>query len=436
MQKIIIITLLCILPLMGMAQQLQLTLQQCIDIALENNRNIKQQELNRQSREIAFNQARADLLPNLNASTGHSFNFGRSIGLDNIYQNVNSQQTRFGLGTDITIFDGMRLRRNIDARRADIYASQADLERIQEDIIISVSSAFLQALLSKELLQIAENQLGLTQARIAQQTEMVESGRLAQGELIELEAQRAREEMNRVQAENNVKLALLDLAQIMELDDFSNFGIVAPPEMLINEGILMSTAAIYESALVNRAEIRGAQFRLESSEHQLSMARSLHTPTLSLGANSGTGYFNMRREGFDNPSFGHQFRNNMSHSIGFNLRIPIFNRFQVRNSISNAQLAVQNQQIEIDRTKIELRRRIEQAHLSAIGAQSRWAAAQKSETASREAFRFVEQRFESGRANSFELFLAQNQLTQVLAEQAQAKYEFAFRIKILELLKN
>jgi outer membrane protein len=429
-----VIIILCAFSFTGMAQQ-QLTLQQCIDIALENNRNIKQQELTRQSREIAFNQARADLLPNLNASAGHSFNFGRSIGIDNVYQNVNSQQTRFGLGSDITLFDGMRMRRNIDARRADIYASQADLERIQEDIILSVSSAFLQALLNKELLQIAENQLGMTKARIAQQTEMVESGRLAHGELIELEAQRAREVMNRVQAENNLKLALLDLAQIMEMDRFDNFSIVAPAtETLINEGILLSTAAIYESALVNRAEIRGAQFRLEGRQYELLVARALHTPTLSFGANIGTGYFNM--SGVPNASFGHQFSNNRSSSLGFNLRIPIFNRFQVRNTVSNARLAVESQRIEIDRTKMELRRRIEQAHLSAIGAQSRWIAAQKSETASREAFRFVEQRFENGRANSFELFLAQNNLAQVLAEQAQAKYEFAFRIKILELLKN
>ena len=435
MQKILIISLLCVFSLTGMAQQRQFTLQQCIDIALENNRNIKQQELNRKSREIAFNQARADLLPNLNAHAGHSFNFGRSIGLDNVYQNVNSQQTRFGLGTDITIFDGMRLRRSIDARRADIYASQADLERIQEDIIISVSSAFLQALLNKELLQIAENQLQTTRARIAQQTELVESGRLAQGELIELEAQRAREEMNRVQAENNLKLALLDLAQIMELDSFENFGIVAPEdETLVNEGVLLSTAAVFESALVNRAEIRGAQFRLEGREQELLIARSMHTPTLSLGANSGTGYFNM--SGIPNATFGHQFRNNMSHSVGLNLRIPIFNRFQVRNNISNAALAVESQRIEIDRAKAELRQRIERAYLSALGAQSRWVAARKSGTASREAFRFVEEKFESGRANSFELFLAQNNLAQVLAEQAQAKYEFAFRIKILELLKN
>jgi outer membrane protein len=434
MNKTIIITILFCLPFLGMAQR-QFTLQECIEIALENNRNIKQQELTRRGREIAYSQARADLLPNFNASAGHSFNFGRSIGLDNVYVNVNSQQTRFGLNSDITIFDGLRLKRNIDARRADIHASQADLERIQEDIIILVSGAFLQALLTKELLQIAENQLETTRARIVQQTELVESGKLAAGELLELEAQRAREEMNRVQAENNLKLALLDLAQIMELEHFDNFGIAAPPvDELINEGVLLSSAAVFESALVNRPEIRGAQFRLEGREHELSMARSQRYPTLSLGASMGTGYFNMG--GRENAAFGHQLRNNMSNTVGFNLRIPIFNRFQIRNNMNSAALAVESSRIEIERAKIELRTRIEQAYFNALGAQSRWAAAQVSETASREAFRFVEEKFENGRANSFELFLAQNHLAQVLAEQAQAKFEFAFRIKILELLKN
>ncbi|MDR0333936.1 MAG: TolC family protein [Dysgonamonadaceae bacterium] len=434
MNRICFIIILCCFSLTGMAQQ-TLTLEQCIEIALENNRNIKQQELSRQSREIAYNQARADLLPNLNASAGQSFNFGRSIGMDNTYQNVNSSQMRFGLNSDITIFDGLRLKRNIDARRADIFASQADLEKLQDDIIISVSSAFLQVLLNKELLHIAENQTGSTKENIAQRRKLVEEGRLAPGEIFELEAQLAREEMNRVQAESNLKLAMLDLAQIMEMDRFDNFNITAPAvEELINEGVLLSSAAVFESALVNRPEIRGAQFRLQSREQELLMSKSQRYPSLSFGASMGTNYFNM--SGRENAAFGSQLRNNMSNSVGLNVRIPIFNRFQVRNNVSNATLAVENSRIEIDKAKNELRKRIEQAYFNAVGAQSRWAASKKSETASREAFRFVEQKFESGRANSFELSLAKTNLAQVLAEQAQAKYEFAFRIRILELLKD
>ncbi|WP_294083780.1 TolC family protein [Proteiniphilum sp. UBA5384] len=411
------------------------TLQECIGIALENNRNIKQQELSRQQREIAYGQARADLLPNLNASAGQNFVFGRSIGLDNVYQNTNSSQTSFNLGSDITLFDGLRMKHNIDARKADMYASEADLEKMRDDVVMSVSTAFLQALLNRELLQIAENQIETSRANLQRRSELVKSGKMAQGELYELEAQVAKEELNRVQAESNLKLALLDLAQIMELEEFNHFNITAPPaETLINEATLLGSEAVYESALVNRPEIRGMRYRLESSEKELLMAKAQYSPSLSFGANIGSGYYKM--SGRDNDSFGSQLRNNRSSSLGFSLRIPIFNRFQVRNSVHSAELAITNTQLEMDKAKVELRKRIEQAYYNATGAKSRWDAALKSIEASREAYRFAEEKYESGRANSYELFLAKNNLTQVLGEEAQAKYEYAFRLKILELLRD
>ena len=415
--------------------QKQYTLLECIDIALGNNRNIKQQEINRQQRELAYSQARADLLPSLNASSGQNFVFGRSIGIDNVYDNSNSSQTNFGIGADITIFDGLRMKHNIDARKAEMHASEADLEKIKDDIIMSVSTAFLQALLNKELLIISENQLESTSADYQRRLALVESGRLAEGELFEVEAQMAREELNRVQAENNLKLAILDLAQIMELESFNNFDIVAPSaETLINETGLIPSEAIYESALVNRPQIRSMQYRLESSEKEVLMARSQYFPTLSFGANMGTGYYNM--SGRPNDTFSSQLRNNMSNSLGFNLRIPIFNKFQIKNNVSSARLAIANTQLELDKTKLELRKQIEQAYYNAVASASRWEAAKKSVEASNEAYRFTEEKHESGRANSYELFLVKNNQTQALGEEAQAKYEYAFRLKILELLKD
>jgi len=430
-----IITLLTAITFSSVQAQQNYTLMECIDIALENNRNIKQQELNKQQREIAYSQARADLLPNLNASAGQNFVFGRSIGLDNTYQNTNSSQSNFGIGADITLFDGLRMKYNIDARKAEMYASEADLEKMQDDIIMSVSTAFLQALLSQELLQIAESQLETTSADLERRTELVKSGKIAQGELYEQEAQLAKEELNRVRAESNLKLALLDLAQIMELERFDHFTITAPPdEMLFNETALLTSDAVYESALLNRPEIRSMRYRLESSEKELLMAKSQFYPSLSFGANMGTGYYKMN--GRDNASFSTQLRNNISNSLGFSLRIPIFNKFQIRNSVHSAELVIANTRLEMDKTRLELRKNIEQAYYNSVGAKSRWDAAQKSITASREAYRFAEQKYENGRANAYELFLAKNNLTQALGEEVQAKYEYAFRLKILELLKD
>ncbi|MDD3788192.1 MAG: TolC family protein [Petrimonas sp.] len=431
--KTYIIALFCTLSF-GASAQKALTLQECIDIALQNNRNIKQQELTRQSREIAYAQARADLLPTVNGQVGQNFSFGRSLSVDNTYQSTNSSQTSFGVGANVTLFDGMRMKHNIDARRFDMQASEADLAKIEDDIVMSVSTAFLQALMNKELLRIAEEQVKLTDANIERRKALIQNGKMAQGELYELEAQAAKEELNRVQAENNLKLSLLDLAQIMDMPHYEEMDVVAPPNLVMDESPLLSANAVYESALLARPEIQAAQFRLQSSEKEVKMAESGYYPTLSFGANMGSGYYNM--SGRTNDPFSTQLKNNLSQGLGFTLSIPIFNKFQVKNSVKNAEIALENTRIEIDKTKLELRKRIETAYYNALAAQSRWKAADKAIKANEEAFRFAEQKYENGRATSYELFQAKNNLTQALSEETQSKYEYAFRLKILELLKN
>lgn len=433
MRTFTIIAIFCCLSTMAQAQQY--TLEECINIALQNNRNIKQQELSKAQRQIAYSQARNDLLPSVNASAGQNFVFGRSIGLDNTYQNTNSSQSSFGVGADITLFDGLRMKHNIDAKRADLSAAEADLEKFKDEIEMSVATAFLQVLLQKELLQIASEQIQLTDSNMNRRKELIKSGKMAHGEIYELEAQRAREEQNRVQAESNLKLALLDLAQIMELEDFSDFNVSAPSvESILSEGVLLSTSDIFQTALLTRPEIKAAEYRLQSSEKEVLMAKSQLYPSLSFGANFGTGYYNM--SGRSNDPFHTQIRNNMSNSLGFSLQIPIFNKFQTKNSIRTAELAAENNRLEIDKVKIDLRKRIEQAYHNALGAQSKWKATQKSEISGQEAFRFAQEKFDNGRANSYELFQAKSNLTQTLSDQAQAKYEYAFRLKILELLKK
>jgi outer membrane protein len=157
-------------------------------------------------------------------------------------------------------------------------------------------------------------------------------------------------------------------------------------------------------------------------------------PTLSLGANYGTGYYNLSNLPSNN-SFGQQLKDNMSATIGLNLSIPIFNKYQVRNNVRSAELGVKSSKISVDNAKLELKKTIQQAYYNALGAKARWDASQKSEIASREAYRFANQKYEAGRATLYELYQAKNNLTQVLGEKAQAKYQYFFRVKMLELLK-
>jgi len=409
------------------------TLQQCVDTALANNRNVKQQALTKKTREISYQQARQNLLPDLNASAVQNWNFGRSLNVDNAYQNTNSSQTSVGIGSNLLLFDGLKMKYNIEARKADMYASESDLEKIKQDITMSVAAGFLQVLLNKELMQISTSQLELTKTKIEQRNGLVAAGKLAEGEMYELLAQEAKENQSRIQAENALKLSLLDLAQFLELDRFESLDIVAPDNLSVTELQLLSAEAVYESAITHRAEIKGAEYRLKSNESNVMATKADFYPTLNLNAQYGTGYYNL--SGVPNKSFSTQFSENMSTVLSLNLRVPIFNKFDVRNRVHTAQINVESSKLSIVNAKLELKKSIQQAYYNALGARSRWDAAVKSETASREAYRFTNQKFEAGRATLYELYQAKSNLTQVLSEQAQAKYEYFFRTKILELLK-
>jgi len=429
MNKKHFLTIFSLLLFFGANAQKTYTLQQCIDIALENNRQVKQQSLAKQERDIAYRQARQNLLPNLNANAGQNFSFGRAKDENDVYQSTNSANTSFGISSGITLFDGLRMKNNIDARRTETYASAADLEKVKADIVMAVSTAYLQVLMNKELLQTAENQLVLTRELITQRQKLIETGKLAEGEIYELQAQESKENLNRVQANNALKLSLLDLAQIMEIADFQNLDVQTENLPLADLGTVEN---VYESALRNRPEMKSANYKLQSSEKNVSIARADYFPKLTFGASAGTEYYSTKDMSFDKQLLSEYPRGN----IGFSLSIPIFNRFDTKNRVAIAKLTTENSKLELENTKKELFKNIQQAHQNALSAKERWKAAEKSVKATQEAYRYAEQKYNGGRATQYEVFQAKNNLTQALSEQTQAKFEYAFRVRILELLKE
>jgi len=417
----IILTVTAFLIILFANAQTPWTLQQCIDTALMNNRNIKQNELTKTTKEIAYQQARNNLLPSLNASASQGWSFGRSQLADGTYQNINSSNSSFSLSSGITLFDGLRMKYNIDARMNELKASEANLEKIRQDIILSVSTSFLQVLLNKELLSISENQLKLTEAKMEQQKSLVKAGILAEGELFELIAQQSKEEVNKIQSQNALQLSLLDLAQILELSDFEDLDVRVPNDLMTNELELLDADKVYASALQHRPEIKNAELELQNSEKSILIARSYFFPTLSFGANVGAGYYNS----VSTP---------LNTSLGFSLSVPIFNKMETKNQVRTAQINAKSYKLNVDNTKIELRKTVQQAYYNAVGAKAKWDASLKSEQAGVEAYRFANQKYEAGKSTVYELFQAKNNLTQAQSEVVQSKYEYVFRLKILELL--
>ena len=409
------------------------SLQKCIDYALENNIQIKRQELNTDFSRNQVSQAKSDRLPNLNAGASNNFSFGRSLNNDNVYENVNSTQLNGYLSSNLTLFNGFIFQKTVKQTRLDLQAAIQDLQKTRDDIVLNIAASYLEILFAEELALIAETQVEVTQQQIDRTQKLVEAGSLARGALLEIEAQLAREELQLVNGGNRVQLAYLNLYQLLELPVEKSFTIEEPVLPEIKANVTMANSFdVFKTAVNLRPEIKAAQLRVESARQQLEIAKGSQYPSLSFGANYNNQYYNIMSSDFQQLSFSEQLKSNSRYGFGFNLNIPVFNRFQVQNGISNAKLQIVDFQYQLQNTRNALRQDIEQAYTNALAALNRYISSEKAVESTQEAFRYTEEKFNVGMINTVEYNQSKNNLTVAQSELLQAKYEYIFRAKILD----
>lgn len=415
-------------------------LQKCIDYAIENNIQIKQQNLGAQYGEAQVRQAKSDQLPNLNGSIGNNYNFGRSLTYENTYENRNSVQLNGSLSTNLTLYNGSVLRNTVKQYELDLQATILDLQKAKDDIMLAVAAGYLEILFAEELVLVTESQIEVTKQQLNRTQQLVDAGSLARGSLLEIEAQAAGEELQLVNDENRVQLAYLTLFQLLELPIAESFKIEKPrlPEIQANASMLNSID-VFNTAIIVRPEINAAQLRVQSAIRQLDIAKGYRYPSLSVGANYYNYYSNNNkmydeetREELGVISFGDQLNSNRQSSVGLTLNIPIFNRNQVKIGITNASLQISDYEYRLQTARNVLRKDIEQAYTNALASFNRHRSTEKAVSSMEEAFRYTEEKFNVGMLNSVDYNLSKNRLTIAKSDLLQAKYEYIFRTKIMD----
>lgn len=407
------------------------SLQRCIEHAKANNLEVRMRQVEVDRQEVTLNTARGKRLPNLSAGASQRWSFGRSASAaDNTYQVQTTAATSWSLSTDMPLFTGFEIPNEIAAARLDLMALAADLQKTRDNMEITVTSAYLQVLFDKELLGVAENKLALSRAQLDRTRKMRDAGRASEAQIYETEAQVAADELSVVQATNDLRIATLTLTQLLELPDPEGFDVEPPTEADTTFLLARRPDDIYRTALTTRAAIHAEELRLQSSEKQVRVAQSALYPTLSFGAGYSNAYYHIYDK--HNAAFADQLRDNRGQYLGFDLRIPIFNRHATRNSIRTARLAMRNQELQLENTKKALYKDIQQAYYSALSAAERYRSATAAWQSAEKAFTFTGDRFENGRATTYEYNEAKTNLIKALSDRTQAKYEFLLRKKILE----
>ncbi len=455
--------------LSAMAQQAW-SLEDCIAYAMENNISIKQSVLGTEYNENALKQSRLNQIPSLNADARYTYSWGRALD-QTTYQFTDDQQINsisMGFSSRVNLFNGLQVRNTILKNELDLMASYQDVEKIKNDISLNIAAAYLNILFNKELVAVTRSQLETTGQQVERTEKMVDAGKLARGNYLELEAQYAAEELNMVNAENQLSISLLNLQQLLDLPIDTSFDVEIPelpdPDA---DPLVIDALEVYRVAELEMPEIRSAELSKESSEKDLQIAKGARSPSLYLSANYNSGYSDIREQVVSlsdpvqvpigitqntlepvvtlNPQqiptygkypFFEQIRDNTSAGVGLGLSIPIFNGWQANTGISNARIALEQANLELQSRKLALYASIQQAYADAVAALKKFNASQQALVSMEESFKYTEKKFEVGLVNTVDYNISKNQLTATQSDLLQAKYDFIFRIKILNFYKG
>jgi outer membrane protein len=412
------------------------SLEDCIKYAIENNIQIKQQVIQTQVQQNSLDLAKMKLLPTVNGAFSHNYDFGRALDqatYEFYNQTLKSDYAYFGGETPL--FTGMQNINSIKKKKYEVLAAKEDLQYIKDDVALNVALAYLQILLDKDLVAANQNQVNITKQQIEKTRKLVDAGSVAKGNLLQIEAQAAKEELQLITMKNQLEASYLNITQFLELKSSSGFEIVVPQIPVDTNSVISGTVdEIYQLAAGNRPEIRSSEMRLAASEYDLKIAKGGRSPRLSLNYSFNTRYTFI--ESITNQSFSYQFRNNKTSGVGLSLNIPILNGWQVNKNISNSRLNVESSKYSLEGSKKQLYKSIQKAFSDAVAAMKKYNSSLKAVVSSEESFRYTEQKFNVGMVTSVDYNASKTLLLNAQADMSQAKYEYIFKTKVLDFYKG
>ncbi|ACU02884.1 TolC family protein [Pedobacter heparinus] len=449
-------------PQKSVAQEV-ITIQQAIEETLHNNLQIKQAKLTESLSDENLSQAKNALLPTLNGSGSFNTNFGRS--LDPSTQSFNSQKfSSFngGVSTSVTVFQGFQKLNQIKQNKLLLDADKTNVEKIKNDLVLQVVTAYMQILYNKDFLQAAKQQLTVAQKQLKQQQELLDVGNKTLADLAESKSQVATAELDVTTAENALTISYLTLAQLMDIPSSTKYQVKAPDVANFeNSAFIYDPEQVYTDALSFFPDIKLAGLRSEAAKKGITIAKGNYYPSLSFGAGLNSNYSSGRQRitsiqanGFkeigrtqttneavvtpdfttfaENYKFKDQLTDNFGQYVGVRLEIPIFNGFTARSSVRKAKINYQQNQTDEQLTKNNLNKVIYQAVADLKAARSTFESSTRTFNARKEAFSVIEQRYNVGLVNALDYSTSQTNKNKAEIDMIRAKYDLLFKAKVID----
>jgi len=417
------------------------TMQQCIDHAMQNNLSLQKARITQESAEEDVKGSRAQLLPQVSASTNHSIGYTPWVdsgistvtnGLVNDKVKKSSYNGSYGLNGSWTVWNGNRNRNTIKQNKYTAEQSALQTEQTANSIKEKIAQLYVQILYLTEAVKVNEQSLETSKKNEERGQQMLEVGKMSKADLAQLTAQRATDEYNIVEAKANIARYKLQLKQLLELNATTDFDIVVP-ETTDEQALadIPSLNSVYEAALLNRPEIAASELAVKSSDLSITMARSGYLPSVNMSAGASTSHNSM-----SSRSFGNQLKNDFSISGGLGISIPIFDGRQTKTSINKAKLQKLSAQIDLQNARDDLYQTIEGYWLDAETNQQKFRSAKMTTESEQLSYNLLQEQFQLGLKNIVELMTGKDRLLTAQQNTLQSKYQAILAIEMLKFYQG
>lgn len=412
------------------AQAKQWSLTDCIGYALEQNIQVRKAGVSVSLGELNLKQSKDNMLPSLSASLSENLGWRQETNAPDETSWAGSSRTNASLSSGLTLFNGFQLKNQVRQAGLDLKSLQYSADQTMESISLNIMSAYLQVLYSEEQVTNAGNQAEVTREELALAAERLSLGAIANSDYLQVKAQLASEESSLASAANSLKMAKLNLMQLMEYPVDEAFEIIRPDiDAIISTAPATDAASLYEEALRVKPQVKIASLNRENASIDLEIARGGFLPSLSLNAGMSTGFTGA-------AEMGAQLKSGFSPSVGLSASIPIFRNNQTRASVTRAKYGITTAELDELNTRNQLRKEVEQAVLDAGSALINYQAALKRYDSSVENYNVSEEKFKLGAMNSVDFLIQKTNLTAAESNLLQAKYELVYSHKIIDFYRG
>ena len=455
----------CLVFLYSSAQSPKWSLQQCLDYALEHNTGMQRSEIQAEILSNNLKQSKMNRLPSVSASASHNYNIGYSIDpFTNTFTPQRIQSNTFSINFGVTLFSANRVTNGIKAMELQEESGELGVEIVKNQTRWSVVFAFLNIVVAEKNLEIIQAQENLSKEQLELAQKRVEAGADNQSSVLGLRSQLASDQLQVVQAKNQVQTAYLNMINLLQLDNETEFEIEIPRINNLPEMPLESLVDIYNTALTLMPELEQAEVNQRSSVLDYKIRKAALYPTLSAYGNLNTlysesggeyitdgvelvtiGYVPSSQEEvvsllpvnrYRSKSYSEQLRDNIGQSIGLSLSVPVFNNYRTATDAQNAKLNMKINELNTLEVKNQLRSDVTTAYTNLLAGKSSYDAALLNLEAQRLNYEFAQQRFDAGLLNATDLLMAKNLWTQAQISVLQAKYEYIVRHMVIEFYKG